>query len=455
MTELYEHSDSSSVATAEEPKTTLGIILLEDDSSCRTLLKSHLTKKLAGKYDLTIWENSLLEDFLKNEHVAYCDVLLLDLNLPDSSGLGTLKRISSEYPNIPIVVTTGNTDESLGVESMSCGAQEYLIKGEYTSSTLCKAVFHAIERKRLHDAQELAIEQLNSTIKQLKDAQAQVLQSEKLASIGQLAAGVAHEMNTPVGFVASNFETLGGYLKKIRKLLEQYEQFAKNITAESNPVITEGLNQIQTLRKDLKIDFILEDIIALFEESKEGLNRVTTIIRNLRDFSHVDQLSEFAEYDLNQCLKSTLVVSQNELKYNCNIETDFGDIPKIECNSGQLNQVFLNILLNAAQAIGSQERTGNGHIKIKTFEQNEWVCCQIADDGPGIPKDIIDKIFDPFFTTKPVGKGTGLGLSVSYDIIVTKHKGKLEVESIVGTGTTFNIKLPKIQRVESNEKNLI
>jgi signal transduction histidine kinase len=180
----------------------------------------------------------------------------------------------------------------------------------------------------------------------------------------------------------------------------------------------------------------------LFEESKEGLARVTKIVQNLRDFSRVDQAEAFDEYDLNHGIEATLVVARNAIKYHADVVTEFADIPHVPCNASQINQVFLNILVNAAQAIESQHRETNGSIKIKTYSDDTHVICKIVDDGPGIPANVIEKIFDPFFTTKPVGKGTGLGLSVSYDIIVRKHKGVLLVKSEIGKGTEFTIKLP-------------
>ncbi|GAH77905.1 unnamed protein product, partial [marine sediment metagenome] len=201
----------------------------------------------------------------------------------------------------------------------------------------------------------------------------------------------------------------------------------------------------------MKIDFVLEDIQELFDDSKEGLERVTTIVQNLRDFSRIDQAQDFAEYNINDGIEATLVVAKNEIKYDTNIEMEFSEVPPVFCNSGQVNQVFLNVLMNAAQAIKSQGRDDKGTITIKTYAMDNDVVCEISDDGPGIAADKLSKVFDPFFTTKPVGKGTGLGLSVSYDIVVNKHKGQLLAESTVGKGAKFIIKLP-IERKEQNDE---
>jgi PAS domain S-box-containing protein len=286
-----------------------------------------------------------------------------------------------------------------------------------------------------------ANQSLEEANKGLKELQGQIIQSEKMAAVGQLAAGVAHEMNNPIGFVASNFETLENYMAKFKKLITMYAELDGEIKKSSDVELVAKNEAIDKARKELKIDFILEDIGSLFDESKEGLNRVTKIIQSLRDFSRIDQVTDICEFNLNEGIQDTLVVAKNEIKYDCDIKTEFSEIPTILCNSGQINQVILNILVNAAQAIKSQNRGEKGNIAIKTYKVDENVICEIADDGPGIPPEIITKVFDPFFTTKPVGKGTGLGLSISRDIIV-KHKGELLVDSSVGKGTKFTIKLP-------------
>jgi len=426
----------------------LKILVVEDE-----LVNSKLVLGMLSKSSLSISEVVCAEslkaavEILDNDDI---DVVLLDLNLPDSAGLDTLARVG-KYPDVAVVVITGGYDDKLGLKAVTKGAQEYLIKGKYDIQTLSKSIYYAIHRKQADESVRHAYEELDDAHKDLKEMQSQMVQSEKLASIGVLAAGVAHEMNTPVGFVASNFETLKNYVKKIEDLIATYEGFVGQIEAAGNAELIAGVESIKEIRKDLKIDFVLEDIQGLFDESKEGLERVTNIVQNLRDFSRIDQAEDFAEHDLNNSIESTLVVARNEIKYDCNIKTDFSEVPAILCNSGQINQVLLNILVNAAQAIKMAEKDDMGNITIKTYANEEEVVCEITDDGPGISSDKLPKIFDPFFTTKPVGKGTGLGLSVSYNIIVNKHKGKLLVDSTVGKGTTFAIKLP-IQLENQNEK---
>lgn len=303
-------------------------------------------------------------------------------------------------------------------------------------------LFDITARKEAEESAAIAYKKLEKANHELKEMQSQLVQNEKLASIGQLAAGVAHEMNTPVGFVASNFQTLESYIRKIRELIVMYEELTGMVESLRQEDLSNKISLISQFCDDKKIGFILDDIQGLFDESREGLDRITEIVQNLRDFSRIDRPGSRDEYDINHGIETTLIVASNEIKYDADIKTEFSDVPLIFCNSGQINQVFLNILINAAQAIRSQERDGQGAITIRTYSTDEGVICEIADDGPGIPPDKLYNIFDPFFTTKPTGKGTGLGLSVSYDIIVNKHNGRLLVDSTVGEGTKFIIKLP-------------
>jgi signal transduction histidine kinase len=296
---------------------------------------------------------------------------------------------------------------------------------------------------------------INKMTEDLKQTQSQLVQSEKLASIGQLAAGVAHEMNTPVGFVAGNFQTLERHVKKILDLLAMHDKLAGQAEDSGDPQLKTVVEGIGQFREDTQIDFILEDIQRLFVDSKEGVSRTVKIIQNLRDFSRIDQPGSRDEYDLNEGIKATLVMAKNEIKYDADVETDLSELPPIYCHCGQINQVLLNILVNAAQAIKSQEREDRGTITIRTYASDDAVVCEISDDGPGIPPDNISKIYDPFFTTKPPGKGTGLGLNIAYDIIVNKHNGKLLVDSTVGVGTKFTIKLPIGTKENEEEKEII
>lgn len=259
-------------------------------------------------------------------------------------------------------------------------------------------------------------------IKKLEEAQSQLLQAEKMASIGQLAAGVAHEINNPVGYVSSNLHSLRTYVEELIGALES--------ATHAGP----GKPQ----NKAFDLAFIKDDLQQLLRESEEGVERVKQIVRDLKDFSHVDSAG-WAFADIHRGLDSTLNIVRNEIKYKADVIKDYGTLLPVECMVGQLNQVFTNLLVNAAQAIESR-----GTIWLRTGQQDKWVWVEVEDNGKGIPAAYLPRIFEPFFTTKPVGKGTGLGLSVSYGI-VEKHGGRIEVASEVGKGTRFRVWLPVTQ----------
>ena len=268
-------------------------------------------------------------------------------------------------------------------------------------------------------------------IGKLEFAHNQLLQSEKMASIGQLAAGVAHEINNPIGYVNSNISALGGYVNELIEMLGVYE----GAEAALDPVVRAT---VAACRARLDIDFLKSDIQDILSESKEGIGRVKKIVQDLKDFSHPDE-GKFLYANVHHGILSTLNIVANEIRYKADVITEFGDIPEVECILSQLNQVFMNLLVNAAHAMGSERR---GKILVRSgngADATIWI--EIADDGCGIPAENLKKIFDPFFTTKPVGQGTGLGLSLSYGM-VQKHHGNISLHSAPGQGTCFRITLP-------------
>ncbi|RYD40281.1 MAG: ATPase, partial [Verrucomicrobiaceae bacterium] len=273
---------------------------------------------------------------------------------------------------------------------------------------LCEDCLHSPQITGLLRANE----ELTELNVKLSAAQDQLVQSEKLASIGQLAAGVAHEINNPIGYIFSNFGTLEKYLAQLFDMLTAYE------AAESALAGSPFAAQLKALRDEIELDFLKEDIPTLMSESKEGISRVRKIVQDLKDFSRVDASQEWVWANLHQGIDSTLNIVNNEIKYKADVIRKYGSIREVECLPSELNQVFMNLLVNATHAI-SQER---GTITIRTGEEGDAVWVEIADNGGGISKDNLTRIFDPFFTTKPVGKGTGLGLSLSYGI-VKKHNG--------------------------------
>ncbi|MCL5236862.1 MAG: PAS domain S-box protein [Nitrospirae bacterium] len=328
---------------------------------------------------------------------------------------------------------------------LSSGA--YLV-GEFTVTPLMQdgkvvgilGIARDITGRKLFEQQlEKKNRELESAYEELKKAQSRILQQEKMASIGQLAAGVAHEINNPTGFIMSNLGSLQKYADRLSEFITAQSEALRvlsNTVEKGNGNLLAG---IEELRKTLKINYIVEDTKNLIKESLDGTDRIKRIVRDLKSFSHTDDAAHKMA-DINSGMESTINIVWNELKYKASVKKEFGNIPMTKCNPGQLNQVFMNILVNAAHAIEKQ-----GEITVKTWREGEHIHISIADTGCGIPEDKLGKIFEPFFTTKEVGKGTGLGLSIAYDI-VKKHNGEIKVESEINKGTTFIVRIPLTER---------
>lgn len=276
---------------------------------------------------------------------------------------------------------------------------------------------------------------LESQFQHLQHTQMQLIQSEKMSGLGQMAAGVAHEINNPVGFIMSNLSTLSEYAEIFTTLFKKYQALLMKVKSLHHAEFTTLIHEIETLETKEDLNFISEDIVNLVKESLDGVDRVQGIVKSLKSFSRLDE-STLKKADINEGIESTLKIVWNELKYKCTIIKNLRPLPQINCYPSQLNQVFMNLLTNAAQAIERQ-----GTITIDSSHDNENIILKFSDTGQGIKSDNLSKLFNPFFTTKPVGKGTGLGLSVSYGI-VKKHGGSIEVESEIGKGTCFVIKIP-------------
>ncbi len=286
------------------------------------------------------------------------------------------------------------------------------------------------------------LQEANAQLKEHKD---RIVQSEKLASIGQLAAGVAHEINNPVGYVTSNLGTISEYVDTMKTVIGLYRELLAldEDQVEKKEQIQKCLEEIQ---EDEDLDFILEDSDNVMAESMEGVHRVAEIVQNLKSFAREDSDAR-GPHDINEGIDAMIKMVWNELKYRCELVRDFGQVPVVQCHKGQINQVIMNMLVNASHAMPES----GGTITVKTSVKDGKLEIIIADDGSGIPEEVLPRIFDPFFTTKDVGKGTGLGLSISHGIIVD-HGGSIEVDSEPGQGTEFRIYLPL---VEGTDEELI
>ncbi|MGH8601236.1 MAG: ATP-binding protein, partial [Gammaproteobacteria bacterium] len=372
--------------------------------------------------------------------------------MPGMDGFETCRRLKrrAAVKDIPVIFMTALTDTGSVLTGFDVGGVDYVSKPIQIEEVLARISTHLALRK-MHKQlaaqnqllqQEVEVRQRaeetlrtvgaeqQALIQRLQETHDQLLQSEKMASIGQLAAGIAHEINNPVGFVNSNMGTLQTYIKTLLDTLDGYELVVGQLVGRP-----ELAARIAELKQDGEIDFLKDDIVALMTESKEGLKRVKDIVQALKDFSHVGE-TDWLEADLHQGLNSTLNIVNNEIKYKAKVVKEYGELPRVKCLASQLNQVFMNLLINAAHAIKE-----TGTITIRTGCSNDWVWVEISDTGSGISTENLNRIFEPFFTTKPIGSGTGLGLSLSYGIM-KKHGGRIEVQSEVGTGTRFTVHLP-------------
>ena len=375
------------------------------------------------------------------------EVVLTDVKMPERSGIELLEWIKKNHPMTEVIIMTGYASVEDVVSALKEGAYDYLIKPFRSLEEVMLVVDKAVSLRRvkientvlargLEQRVQERTRELEETMNALKRTQTQLVHQEKMASIGQLAAGVAHEINNPVAFVSTNLRTLKEYMEEIFRLIAKYGEAEQAMENEDHARMRSLCAEIRTLKQKMDLEFILEDSGQVIEESLEGTERVRRIVTDLKHFSHKGE-KEMQYADLNAELESTLNMVWNELKYKAAITKEYGDLPHILCFPTELNQVFMNLLINAAQAIPNR-----GEITIRTFQENGHIRIQIRDTGAGISKENLPRLFDPFFTTKEPGKGTGLGLSIAHSIVVEKHHGTLAVQSEMGKGTTFTITLP-------------
>lgn len=413
------------------------ILVVDDEVISRNVIVAQLRHE--GYEIVTAASGEEALDQVGHQHP---DLILLDVTMSGISGFDVVEILKSDARTaaIPVIMLTALSDGESRITALSNGAEEILTK-PIARSELLMRVRNLLKLKKLQDGLAdynsllenrvaegtMALEDANL---QLTAAHEHLLQSEKMAAIGQLAAGVAHEINNPIGFVGSNLRTLKDYIAALLELVSVYEQ-GDSLMADDTALA----QRIRELRRAVDIDFLREDAPALINESIEGTERVQRIVQDLRDFSRLEN-PDWQGADLHAGLEATLNIVSNDVRFKADIVRELGDIPAVECLPFQINQVFLNILLNAAQSI-----TGRGTITLRSGRVTDEVWISITDTGQGIPPERMARIFDPFYTTKPVGQGTGLGLSVSYGI-VKKHGGRIDVQSQTGAGATFTIRLP-------------
>ncbi len=375
-----------------------------------------------GKYLLRHFKS----EYENGKRIPLC---ILDYNMPILDGVTTAREIRKIDGDVIVIIVTGNKELSLDKIRENLHQDIYYVKKPFDVNEFYCLVDSLVKGWNKNISIELKSKELEEAYSELKLTQSKMLHREKMASIGQLAAGIAHEINNPLGFIGGNLRTLNKYIYRFTDFIDFQTDFIKSLNEQID------MEKLNSKKRQLKLDYIIDDIKGLLKETIDGVNRISNIVKNLKSFSRLDDVT-YKEADINECMEITINIAWNEIKYRATVNKEYGTIPKIKCLAHEINQVFLNLIINASQAIDNY-----GEINIKTWHEEKYVFISVSDTGCGIAKENLNKIFDPFFTTKDVGKGTGLGLSISYDII-KKHDGEILVESIIGMGTTFTVKLP-------------
>ena len=415
-------------------------LVVEDDAQVRSFVSFVLAED--G------WEVSEAESAEEAFTVlGVCDwaLVVCDVNLGGEDGFSVLRRFKEKLPNTQVVLITGNGSAVGAMNATAFGAFDYLLK-PCDLDVLELRVERALERRTfLRNARRYKEDLENRNIElaqrktELERLQAQLVHNEKMASLGQLAAGVAHELNNPAGFIFSNMMLLPDYLSGLERVLSSYAEI---------PLPADAAAHINEIKRDVRYDSILSDLSSIAADSYSGAERIRDVVQNLRLFSRLDE-AEFKQVDLHEGIDSTVrLLSKYYSSRFITLRRDYGALPPVNCYAGQLNQVWMNLLINAAQAIGEVV----GEVRIKTRCERETVIASISDTGKGIAPEHLQRIFDPFFTTKPIGEGTGLGLSITHGI-VDRHCGTIEVESIPGQGATFTVSIPvNVQSIKTRQE---
>ncbi|HUE81424.1 MAG TPA: ATP-binding protein [Pyrinomonadaceae bacterium] len=422
-------TENPTLPVAELPKSEVDrrILIVDDEASIRTLFADYLSEK----YTCTTASSA-------DEALAYLAedeyaLVISDMMMPGRNGVELLREVTARYCDTVVIMVSGIDRTQRVRDALRVGAFDYLIK-PCELDVLGISVERALERRTLSlTARKYKADLENQNIElatrkaELERLQAQLVHHEKMASLGQIAAGIAHELNNPAGFIFGNMDLLKQCTADFEKLLKAYD--GMDFSAEKAA-------EIEAIKTEIHYDELLADLTSIVDDCRDGAERIRDVVQNLRLFSRLDE-AELKKTDLHEGIDSTIrLLSRYFSSGHISLIKDYGELPPISCYAGQLNQVWMNLLENAAQAVGTE-----GVVKVTTRAEGDSVLVAISDTGCGIENEQQSKIFDPFFTTKPVGEGTGLGLSITYGII-ERHGGSITVESAQDRGTTFMVKFP-------------
>lgn len=405
------------------------VMVVDDEPHVRATIVALLEQQ---GHELSAFANG--HDALAAYSQTAFDLVLADVKMPGMGGVELLRQIRAIDQEVPVILMTAYADLDTAVNAIKLGAFDFIIK-PFDLDYLLTAIDKGVKFRFLCQLEQDYMAHLGKAItektRELEELHGQVVLSEKMAAIGLLSAGIAHEINNPVAFIASNLASMRKYLGRLHDFMAGQTELINSHCA-SEIIATQ-----ERSRQEKKIDLLTTNLFEMIAESLEGTERIKKIVGSLKTFARKDE-NEVGEANLNELVESTLTIVWNEIKYVASLTREFGDIPTIKCYPSQLNQIIMNLLVNAAHAITE----GPGNIIIRTWADNEAVHLQVSDSGCGISPENMTQIFTPFFTTKEVGKGTGLGLSICHDI-VDRHHGTIKVDSELGKGTTFTVTLPR------------